>query len=248
MIISSMQNNDITRICLWSGPRNISTALMYSFAQRDDTKVFDEPLYAYYLNNSDAKMYHPGTEAILQTMSTDGNEVVTMMLDSNEKPVMFFKNMTHHLLNLDRAFMKCMVNVILTRDPIEMLPSFAKVIAHPTLADVGYKSHVELITYFQKNDIKYIVLDGKNTLLNPEAVLKQLCSHANISFDKRMLSWTPQKRIEDGVWAKYWYANVHKSSGFSKYQPKTEAFPEYLKPLLRECQPYYNQLAALALS
>ena len=113
-----MPTNNITRICLWSGPRNISTALMYSFAQRKDTLVFDEPLYAHYLNNTNANEYHPGAEDILSSMENDGEKVVEMMMGNYTKPVVFFKNMTHHLLNLDRTFMKNVVNVILTRNPI----------------------------------------------------------------------------------------------------------------------------------
>ncbi|WP_323788497.1 sulfotransferase family protein [Psychroserpens sp.] len=243
-----MKSNSIKRISMWSGPRNISTALMYSFAQRQDTKVFDEPLYAYYLRNSIAKTYHPGSDSILETMENDGNKVVDMMLNYAEKPVLFFKNMTHHLLDLDRGFMSGLYNVILTRDPEEMLPSFAKVIEHPTMTDVGYKMHMDLVDYFEKNTIKYVVLDAKNVLLNPEGVLKQLCNHIDIPFDKNMLSWQPQKLEEDGVWAKYWYDNVHKSSKFSSYKPKTDPFPQHLMPLLNACKPYYNKLSQLALS
>jgi hypothetical protein len=92
----------VKRISLWSGPRNISTALMYSFAQRKDTKVHDEPLYGYYLSHSPAKTYHPGAEKVIQTLENDGRKVVEMMLQNTEKPVLFFKNMTHHLLDLDR--------------------------------------------------------------------------------------------------------------------------------------------------
>ena len=107
----------VTRICLWSGPRNISTALMYAFAQRKDTKVYDEPLYAYYLkHHPEAHAYHPGADDILQTMENDGNKVVETMLKNTEKPVLFFKHMTHHLLGLDRDFMRDTVNVILTRN------------------------------------------------------------------------------------------------------------------------------------
>lgn len=240
--------NDIKRISLWSGPRNISTALMYSFAQRHDTKVFDEPLYAYYLKNSNAKNYHPGAEDILRTMENDGNKVVDMMLGNSENSVLFFKNMTHHLLDLDRSFMRKLYNVILTRDPQEMLPSFAKVIEHPSIEDVGYKLHIDLVEYFETNQINYVVLDAKKVLMNPEGVLKQLCDYIGIPFDNNMLQWEPQKLNEDGIWAKYWYDNVHKSSKFSTYIPKMESFPEYLKPLLEECLPYYNQLSQKALS
>ena len=143
--------------------------------------------------------------------------------------------------------MRHMVNVILTRDPKEMLPSFAKVISNPKMDDVGYKAHMELVDYFQQNNIPFVVMDGRKTLLDPEGVLNQLCDFACIELDSKMLSWEPQKRPEDGVWAKYWYANVHKSEGFSKYQPKTDPFPNYLKPLLHECERYYSQLSAMAL-
>lgn len=244
-----MEKNKIKRISLWSGPRNISTALMYSFAQRADTKVFDEPLYAYYLKtHSTAMSYHPGAESILKTMENDGSKVIDMMLGYSESPVLFFKNMTHHLLGLDRTFMKHMFNVILTRDPQEMLPSFSKVISNPTIEDVGYQMHIDLIQYFESNNIPYIVLDAKNVLLNPESVLKKLCEFIQIPFDNKMLNWQPQELPEDGIWAKYWYENVHKSSKFNTYKPKTDAFPEYLKPLLEECLPIYKRLSKKALS
>lgn len=233
---------------MWSGPRNISTALMYSFAQREDTKVYDEPLYGYYLRNSLARTYHPGAEDTMTSMENDGNKVVQMMIQNSEKPVLFYKNMTHHLLDLDLNFMSELTNIILTRDPQEMLPSFAKVIKNPTMLDVGYKLHIDLINRFEQRNIKYVVLDGKNVLLDPKSVLTKLCEHIGIPFDDRMLQWTPSKRPEDGVWAKYWYANVHKSSGFAKYRPKTDPYPEYLIPLLEECRPYYEQLQSLALT
>lgn len=243
-----MKNDNITRISVWSGPRNISTALMYSFAQRDDTKVFDEPLYAHYLSNSEARSYHPGAEDILATMENNGDNVVNMMLTNSDKPILFFKNMTHHILGLNLDFTSKLHNVILTRNPVEMLPSFDKVIKNPSLHDVGYKLHLDLVNEFKQRGIDFTVLDGKNVLLNPEGVLSQLCDRIDIPFDRQMLKWEPSKRVEDGIWAKYWYDNVHKSSGFSQYRPKDEPFPEHLMPLLEECQPYYNALSKLALS
>jgi len=234
--------NKIKRICLWSGPRNISTALMYSFAQRQDTLVFDEPLYAYYLKNTNAKEYHPGADDILASMENDGTKVINMMLTENKKQILFFKHMTKHLLNLNIEFMKDMVNVILTRDPKEMLPSFAKVIPNPTMEDVGYEKHIELMTYFDVNAIKYVVLDSKKVLLHPEKVLMQLCKLLNIPFKSNMLHWKAQQRSEDGIWAKYWYDNIHKSTGFIEYKAKNEPFPKHLKPLLKDCIPHYNKL------
>ena len=231
------------RICLWSGPRNISTALMYSFAQRSDTKVFDEPLYAYYLkHHPEAHSYHPGADKVLQNMENDGDKVMEDMLSNTEKPVLFFKHMTHHLLDLDRDFMKETINIILTRNPVDMLPSYDKVIQSPTINDVGYALHVQLLRYFEKHDISFTVLDSKRVLEDPKKVLSTLCDFANIPFDENMLSWQPQQRVEDGIWAKYWYHNVHQSSGFQKYKSKEEPFPVHLKPLLEKCLPHYQKL------
>lgn len=236
------------RISLWSGPRNISTTLMYSFAQRKDTQVFDEPLYGFYLKNSHAKEYHPGAEQIINTMENDGTKVVDMMLSNTDKPVLFFKNMTHHLLpGLNRDFLKDLTNVILTRDPAEMLPSFAKVVETPTLEDVGYKMLVELVEQLQKNNLPVIVIDSKAVLLNPEKQLQKLCEAIGIPFDSAMLHWSPGALSEDGCWARYWYANIHSSTGFNPYKPKTTPFPKHLNSLLAECIPYYEKLVRLAL-
>jgi hypothetical protein len=240
--------DDIKRICLWSGPRNISTALMYAFAQRKDSKVFDEPLYAFYLaNHPEARFYHPGAEAILRTMDNNGSSVVETMLTNRDKPVLFFKHMTHHLLDLDCSFMSKTLNIILTRNPIDMLPSFDKVIKNASLADVGYKLHVELMRYYEKNTIPFVVLESKRLLLDPEGQLNKLCAFLNIPFDKNMLSWQPHQRKEDGIWSKYWYSSVHQSSGFAKYKSKETPFPEHLNPLLNQCLPYYNKMMKKAI-
>ncbi len=234
--------NKTKRIFLWSGPRNISTTLMYSFAQRKDTKVFDEPLYAHYLTSTNAKEYHPDAEFIIRSMECNGQVVVDKMLDNNSAELVFFKNMTHHLLDIDKSFMKKGLNVILTRSPEDMLPSFHKVIPNPTLNDVGYKSHVKLLHYFEENNISYLVMDSKMILDNPEHQLKRLCKHANIPFVNAMLSWPKGPRVEDGVWAKDWYHKVHQSNGFMKYKKKTKEFPKELNTLLDECLVYYKQL------
>lgn len=215
---------------------------MYSFAQRPDTKVYDEPLYAYYLSNTKAKEYHPDAELVIKDMECIGEKVVEEMLMNTSSEVVFFKNMTHHLLHLDRGFMKKGLNIILTRDPVEMLPSFHKVIKNPSLDDVGYKAHMFLIEEFEKKDIPYVVMDSRCILNNPKKELERLCNLANIPFYKQMLTWSAKARNEDGVWANHWYASIHNSTGFMKYQKKNEAFPEELKPLLKECQPYYKLL------
>lgn len=238
----------VVRICLWSGPRNISTALMYSFAQRDDTVVYDEPLYAHYLFRTPARKYHPGAEEVIATMENDGEKVVCdLILGDQPKSVAFFKHMTHHLHDLDLGFLAETTNVLLTRDPVDMLPSYAKQIETPSLRDVGYKSHTELLSRLQSIGQDPPVLDSKQILLNPKKVLSELCERINIPFQEAMLSWQAGPRSEDGSWAKYWYKSVHQSTGFGKYIQKSEPFPEALKPLLAECMPYYEQLSTIAI-
>ena len=246
-MLKNLSPNKTTRICLWSGPRNISTALMYSFAQRSDTMVFDEPLYGYYLNNSKAREYHPGAKEIMDSMDVNGENVIKGMMRENRKQVLFFKNMVYHLLDLNLDFMKDVVNIILTRNPLEMIPSFAKVIENPTIEDIGYTKHSELLNYFEKQGIEPIVLDSTRLLLDPEKTLRALCLKTNILFEENMLHWETGARIEDGIWSKYWYDNVHKSTGFSKYTRKTDSFPEHLKPLLQECLPHYMKLLPYAI-
>lgn len=230
------------RIFVWSGPRNISTALMYAFAQRSDTRVFDEPLYGYYLAHSPAREYHPGTQDILSTMELDGNRVVQAMVENQEKPVLFFKNMCHHLLDLDRSFMKQGINVILTRDPREMLSSFREVIEKPGMNDVGYQAQAALLDYLRAESLPFVVVDSKDLLMNPAAYLERLCARIGIPFEPGMLSWEAGPRKEDGIWAPYWYANVHRSTGFSPYKPKDLPFPSNLETLLAACQPMYEKL------
>jgi hypothetical protein len=239
---------DTIRLCVWSGPRNISTALMYSFAQRADTTVYDEPLYAHYLANSDAKDYHPGAGEIIAAMENDGEKVVAdIILGPQLTPIAFFKQMSHHLINLDQVFMQRTTNVILTRHPRDMLPSYAEQVNEPTLADVGYKIHLDLVEYLRSLGQKPVVLDSEETLKNPRGVLEKLCSEIGIPFDEAMLSWPTGSRLEDGIWAQYWYTSVHSSTGFQKYKSKTETFPEHLNSLLEECMPYYEVLVREAI-
>lgn len=215
---------------------------MYSFAQRADTIVFDEPLYAYYLSNTVARKYHPDAELIINSMENNGEKVIDIMTGDHKASVVFFKNMTHHLLNLNKDFLSQGLNIILTRDPKEMLPSFHKVIPNPTLKDVGYQEHLDLIDQFEKRNAKYIVMDSKMILENPSSELKRLCHYADIPFTDEMLSWKSGARREDGPWAKHWYENIHRSTGFLEYRLKTENFPSELLPLLKECIPRYNRI------
>lgn len=245
------------RLCLWSGPRNVSTALMYAFAQRADTWVFDEPLYAHYLARTNARNYHPGAQEVLASMDNDGERVVREVILGN-RPVAgttsaappklrFYKHMTHHLVELGLSFLEQTVNVLLTRDPRQMLPSYAREVSAPTLQDVGYLRHVELLAHLRSLGQEPPVLDAAELLKDPRAVLTELCERIGIDFDSRMLRWSPGARSEDGVWAKYWYTSVHQSAGFQPFVEKYTPFPDHLEPLWRECQPYYEQLKQLAI-
>lgn len=242
-----MNNKKVKRICLWSGPRNISTALMYSFAQRKDTKVVDEPLYAHYLSSTNASEYHPGAREVLNHMENDGKKVVEQMYQENEKPVIFFKQMAHHLVNIDLNFLDDVQNIILTRDPEEMLTSYTEHIESPGIDDVGYLKQYELMTHLQKRGQKPIVLLAKEILKNPKQKLSLLCKRLDIPFDPAMLKWKRGPRPEDGIWAKYWYKSVHNSTEFAPYSPKNAKVPDELMPLLEECRPVYNELVKYAL-
>jgi hypothetical protein len=220
---------------------------MYSFAQRTDTVVYDEPLYGAYLRSSTAKEYHPSAELIMESMECDAQKVAASMCGPQPKEVAFFKNMTHHLNGLDRKFLKNGLNIILTRDPNLMLPSFDKVIPNPSMKDVGYADHKELVDHLENEGLEYVVLDSKKILLNPKGVLEQLCEKAGIPFQENMLHWKKGARPEDGVWAKHWYKSVHNSTGYKPFSEKTEPFPDHLQPLLVECQTFYETLNEKAL-
>lgn len=238
--------DDVKRVCLWSGPRNVSTALMYAFAQRPDTRVIDEPLYAHYLRVSGAD--HPGRADVLEAMENDGEKVVKdVILGPCDRQVLFMKQMAHHLVDLDLSFLSQTINLLLIRDPVEMLPSLINQLSSPKLVDTGLRRQTQLLRQLTDLGQDPVVLDAKETLLDPAGVLTRMCERIRIPFTDRMLKWDPSPRPEDGVWAKHWYHNVQKSSGFGPYRPKTEPFPERLRPLLHECKPFYDSLRANAI-
>lgn len=229
------------RICLWSSPRNISTALMYSFAQREDTLVIDEPLYAHYLSVTNAD--HPGKEEVLSSMENDGSKVIEEILFGDyENEVIFMKQMTHHLVDIDESFLKEVINVFLIRDPKQLISSLAQVLPSVTMRDTGIERQYELYNFLKAEKQKPVVIDSGEILKDPEKVLTKLCIGLNIPFDKRMLQWNAGPRKEDGVWAKYWYENVHNSTGFQKQKTSSRELPESLKGLYDDCLPYYEYM------
>ncbi len=237
---------DCLKLSVWSGPRNVSTALMYAFRQRPDTLIVDEPLYGHYLKVT--QVQHPGDEEVLAAMDTDGEKVVReVLLGPCERPIHFFKNMAHHLEGLDRGFLGGLTNVLLTRDPAEMLPSLARQLPNPTLRDTGLLYQTEILDHVLGQGSDPLVLDARQLLLDPPGVLRSACDRLGIPFDEAMLRWPAGPKPEDGVWAEHWYANVHASTGFSPYAPRAGAFPEGLEPLLEESLPLYRRLTRYAI-
>lgn len=229
------------RICLWSSPRNISTAMMYSFAQRPDTIVFDEPLYAHYL--SITKIEHPGKEEILQSQEQDGNKVIKeIILGKYAKPIVFFKQMTHHLVQLNENFLNDVLNVIFIRDPKQIISSYAEVRPNVNMQDIGIKKQWKLFNILISKKSFVVVLDSNEILKSPEKVLTELCELLKIPFYKEMLYWPAGAKKEDGVWAKYWYENVHKSTGFATQKTSSRNLPLHLEPLYQESKIYYDKL------
>jgi hypothetical protein len=230
-------------ICVWASPRSISTAIMYSFARRKETVVVDEPFYAYYLNKVNTNTLHPGKKEILNSQSSNFKKVLQELNELYTKELIFIKNMTHHLNDQKVDFAKNWSNVILTRSPKRSIASFSKVIKNPTLQDLGYKLQYKLAKEFQKNKIEFYLLQAEDLLMNPEKHLKKICDFSKIKFSKKMLSWSKSGIIEDGVWAKYWYENVHNSTGFNKINSKEEVqLPVKYNSLLNEASFFYDAL------
>ena len=230
-------------ICLWASPRNISTALMYSFAQRNDTKVVDEPFYAYYLSKVNTDIHHPGKTEIINSQSTSFNQVLKSINKEVSEKNIFIKNMTHHLHGKRLDFAFNWINIILTRNPKNAINSFAKVINNPTQNDVGYKQQYEAALNFKKKAFNFFILDADKLLSNPSSAIKEICELCSIKFDNKMLSWSKNGIKEDGVWAPYWYENVHNTNGFKKTITNQDiVLKKTLLPLLEECNYFYKEL------
>lgn len=229
-------------INLISGPRNISTALMYSFAQRPEFTVLDEPFYGYYLTNASLSIVHPGEEEIIAEMDHDSQSVVSKINALAKEKHVFIKGMAHHYLEENPEHLLHWRNVFLIRHPRKLISSFAKVIETPTLNDIGIKKASELYSFLKEAHQHPIVIDSDELMKNPERYLKKLCAQLNLTFTEKMLHWKQGGIPEDGLWAKYWYKNVHQTIGFQTQQLEPVQIPPRLEPLLEEAMPYYEIL------
>ncbi|WP_243056709.1 HAD family hydrolase [Nocardioides sp. SR21] len=229
----------VMRIAMWSGPRNLSTALMRSFENRADCSVVDEPLYAAYL--AATGLDHPGRDDVIASQPTDPADVVAELTSGPvATPVQYQKHMTHHVLpDVPRGRLESLTHAFLVRDPERVLTSYAKVREEPTLEDLGLPQQLELFETYGGP-----VVDAADVLRDPRGTLTLLCAALGIAFDDAMLAWPAGPRATDGVWAPHWYAGVEASTGFAPYSPGSgDPLPDRLAPLLERCRPYYDALA-----
>ncbi|WP_433079787.1 HAD family hydrolase [Dactylosporangium sp. CA-052675] len=229
------------RVAMWSGPRNISTAMMRSFGARPDTVVVDEPLYAHYL--AETGLDHPGREEILASQPRRWPDAVAGLLAPVDAAVFYQKHMTHHLLPMiGRDWLAEVSNAFLIRDPAHVVASYAKVRGEPTLEDLGYPQQVEIFRAYGGP-----VVDAADVLRDPAGTLGALCAALGLAWDPAMLAWPAGRRDTDGVWAPYWYAAVERSTGFAPYDPRPAEVPAHLEPLVARARPLYEELATAAL-
>jgi Sulfotransferase domain len=235
------------RVNSWSGPRNVSTALMRSFSNRSDTRALDEPLYGPYLATTGAP--HPGRDELLEELETDARVITDeVILGPCDNPVLFMKQMVHHLTpDLDLGFLDHCVNVLLIRNPAEVISSLVNQLPEPTMRDVGLERQVTLFRDLQARGQEPPVIDARQLLLDPEHVLTALCDRIGLPWDPAMLSWPPGPRPEDGPWARYWYDSVERSTGFAPYRPRSTEVPASCGALLAECRTLYDELNEAAI-
>jgi sulfotransferase family protein len=229
-----------TRVAMWSGPRNVSTALMRSFGARPDTLVVDEPLYAYYLATTG--LDHPGRSDVLASQPHEWDDVAAALTGPlpGGVTVYYQKHMTHHLLpEVGRDWIGELANAYLIRDPAHVVASYAKVRGAPDLADLGYAQQAEIFRAYGGP-----VVDAADLLRDPPGVLRRLCQALGIPWTEAMLSWPAGRRDTDGVWAPHWYASVEASTGFAPYSSAPAAVPARLRPLVTAAMPYYEEMAA----
>ena len=230
---------------MWSGPRNISTAMMRSWESRTDTFVIDEPFYAHYLSVTNAN--HPGRDEIIQDGETDQSIVSKGLISDTDDScsIYFQKHMTHHMIpSVDREWMKEVINCFLIRNPKDMILSYTKVNSNLSMHLLGLEEQYELFEYVTKiNGRAPPVIDSKDILLDPRETLRLLCEKIGVVFSEEMLSWSKGVRDTDGIWAKYWYDNVINSTGFNIYRQKDDDVPSKYLGLYDECIKIYDELA-----
>ena len=236
--------NNKKRISMWSGPRNISTALMRSFENRSDTSVIDEPFYSFFLKNTGIK--HPMYKKVIEKYDSSWDNITNTLIGPipNNKNIWYQKLMTHHWVdNQQLDWTVNTINCFLIRKPKEVILSYLKIYEDITPELIGFSQQVYIFNYIMKKTNKApIVISSEDILKNPKLMLQKLCNLLEIPFLDQMLEWPIGIRDSDGIWGKYWYKNVVKTSSFSKPSEKNEEFPDKFSSLLDECNIYYKQL------
>lgn len=250
LLYTSCKNSDMSdaeiRIAMWSGPRNISTAMMRSWGNRGDCYVTDEPLYAHYLKVTGYD--HPGAAETIAYHETDWEKVVGWLTGEipEGKRVWYQKQMAHHLLpNVGRAWLSKLTNCFLIREPREMITSLMEFIPEPTFEDTGVPQQLEIFnSVVESTGSRPPVVDSKDVLDDPKKVLGALCEKLGLEFTDDMLSWEAGIRETDGIWAKHWYRKVEPTTGFGKYRPKPDQVPAKLQHVLDQCNEVYEEMYA----
>jgi hypothetical protein len=232
------------RIAMWSGPRNISTAMMRAWGNRPDAFVIDEPFYAYYLRATGKQ--HPGADEIIASSNTDWANVVAQLTGPIPKArrIFFQKQMAHHLLpEVEREWLGAVTNCFLIRDPREVIASYIKKREEPALHDLGFVQQSEIFSFVRTCTGSIPpVIDAKDVLDNPERMLRLLCEAVGVEFSKSMLSWPPGLRETDGIWARHWYCEVAKTTSFQPYRPRSARVPAHLQEIYDRCRQCYERL------
>ncbi|HSC18328.1 MAG TPA: hypothetical protein VLC74_05380 [Rhizomicrobium sp.] len=237
---------DAIRIAMWSGPRNISTAMMRSFGNRPDTAVIDEPFYAAYLSTTGID--HPLREESLKSQPADWREVVKIILGPvpGNRPVFYQKHMTHHMCpQFGRDWIAECRNAFLIRAPEDVLASYTEKRSDVVLEDIGFVQQAEIFEReAERLGIAPPVIDASDVLRNPRGTLSALCGLLDIPFAGEMLHWPPGRRDTDGAWAPAWYDAVERSTGFAPPRPPVPfaALRDDLKPIAEAARPYYEKL------
>lgn len=240
-----MTERPVVRVAMWSGPRNISTAMLRSWENRPDTVVVDEPLYAAYLARTGVP--HPGREAVIASQPTDLDEAVAGLLAPLPagRTVHYAKHMSHHVgEDMDLSWTLRLRNVVLIRDPGEVVASYLRARETCTPHDIGLLQQRWLVDLWDRHDASPPILDAGDVLRAPEAHLRWLCDWLGIPFTERMLSWPAGPRDTDGVWAPYWYDAVLASTGFEPWRPRDVALPADATAVADACRPAYEALHA----
>jgi len=237
------------RIAMWSGPRNISTAMMRAFENRPDATVVDEPFYAAYLAATGKD--HPMRAEVLAGQPTEWAAVAEDLLAPRDRPVFYQKHMTHHMLpGVDLGWMGACRNAFLIRAPEAVLASYARR-DEVSLEDIGFVRQAELFDReADRLGTPPPVIDAADVLADPKGTLAALCAALDVPFREEMLAWPAGPRDTDGVWAPAWYAAVERSTGFGAPGAAVtfDNLDDALKPIAEAARPHYERLAGFRLA